>query len=127
MLLRSIKPYVAGVWDEFLAVPARAPAADSVLLLVEPDACTTLVAQAGVPRSISSLPWGGDAALLALEMRRVLPQTGAGAALFVLAAPPAAAGLRADGATRLVNAACPGAYCADYRDLVLGAPGASAP
>jgi hypothetical protein len=77
MLLRSIKPYVAGVWDEFLAVPARAPAADSVLLLVEPDACTTLVAQAGVPRSISSLPWGGDAALLALEMR-VLPQTGAG-------------------------------------------------
>jgi hypothetical protein len=121
LMLRSIRPFISGVWDEFSSKAQGVANGRRALLILEADACTTMWAQAGELQSIGTAPAGDD--MLARELRRLRILAGHGRdSEIILAAgqhalPPAVSD------TPLLHAPVKNPrYRRDFRDLVLMEP-----
>ncbi|HYD82135.1 MAG TPA: hypothetical protein VEC06_20205 [Paucimonas sp.] len=119
--LVSLRPYVSGVWNAFRQDDASA---HPVLMAVEEDAFTLLVARQGVLQSMSSLRHGRESDLIEREIKRVELSVGADARRHIrLALPPdllAMAGTNADKLLRQADGTKSGLH-ADFRDLLFAA------
>ena len=118
--LRSLRPFVGGVWNGFDARQEGREVDRCALLAIEDDAFTVMVAEGGALVSVSTMSHGSEADLVAREIGRLGIAHGANVeARVALAVSDAAWRTSAGGFARPATADGPAVpLCADFRDLL---------
>ncbi|MES2298131.1 MAG: hypothetical protein V4582_13885 [Pseudomonadota bacterium] len=118
--LMSVKPFVAGVWNAFRNRHASPPEAESVLIAIEDDAYTVLVARSTTLKAMSTLSHRGEHGLVEREVKRLGLSAGANAHDIRLAISQSVTSLAKDRATMILQKRdyLQLALYPDFRDLL---------